>query len=105
MAPWVPSRAVRPVFISGVVLAATALNGPRAAQEPVRRPARAVEITPAFEPERLPNPFEKWEPGPAALTTVDGRDSWVASLAFSPDGSKLAVGDCATRRFACSRSR
>ncbi len=85
MTAWVPSRAVRPGLISCIVLVAMALNRALAAHEPIRGPARAVEITPTFEPERLPNPFE----GEGV--------TWVASLAFSPDGTKLAVGDCATR--------
>lgn len=91
------SRAVRPVLISCIVLVAMDHDRPPAAQEPIRGPARAVEITPAFEPERLPNRFEDGASLPAAMTTVDGGDTWVASLAFSPVGSKLAVGDRPTR--------
>lgn len=91
------SRAVRPVLVSWIVLVAMALNRPLAAQEPIRGPARGGDITPTFEPERLPNPFRERETRPAAVTTGGGGDTWVASLAFSPDGTKLAVGDCASR--------
>ena len=70
---------------------------PAAAGAGSRLPARPVTITPAFEPEGLPNRFEEGQPPPAAMTTVGGGDTWVTSLAYSPDGSQLAVGDRPTR--------
>jgi WD40 repeat protein len=72
-------------------------TGPLRAQEPTRLPARPVTITPTFEPEGLPNRFEEGSRLPAAMTTVGGGDTWVACLAYTPDGSKLAVGDRPTR--------
>ena len=90
----VPSRTVRLALIAWGVLGGMR---PLAAQEPIRLPARPVTITPTFEPEGLPNQVEEGEPLPAAMTTVGGGDTWVSCLAYSPDGSKLAVGDRPTR--------
>jgi WD40 repeat protein len=68
-------------------------NRPLVAQGPIRLPAQPVTITPTFESEGLPNAFEEGASLPAAMTTVGGGDTWIACLAYSPDGSKLAVGD------------
>ena len=86
LAPW-----------SCVVLSAVAAAQPVPAQEPIRLQPQPVTITPAFAPERLPNKFEEGASLPAAMSTAGGGDTWVACLAYSPDGSTLAVGDRPTR--------
>ena len=69
----------------------------RAGQEPIRLLPQPVTITPAFAPEGLPNQFEEGAALPAAMSTTGGGDTWIACLAYSPDGSTLAVGDRPTR--------
>jgi WD40 repeat protein len=82
---------------SWVVLSAMAAAQPLPAQEPIRLPPQPVTITPAFAPEGLPNQFEEGAALPAAMSTAGGGDTWIACLAYSPDGSTLAVGDRPTR--------
>jgi WD40 repeat protein len=82
---------------SWIVLSTVTANRSLPAQELIRLPPRPVTITPAFAPEGLPNQFEEGATPPAAMSTTGGGDTWVACLAYSPDGSTLAVGDRPTR--------
>ncbi len=90
-------RSVRLGLWSWIVLSTVTTNRPLPAQELIRLPPRPVTITPAFAPEGLPNQFEEGARPPAAMSTIGGGDTWVACLAYSPDGSTLAVGDRPTR--------
>jgi WD40 repeat protein len=80
-----------------LVLSTVTTNRPLPAQELIRLPPRPVTITPTFAPEGLPNQFEEGATLPAAMSTTGEGDTWVACLAYSPDGSTLAVGDRPTR--------
>ena len=91
------SPRVRRAVPAWVVLMVIATARPLVAQELIRLPAQPVTITPAFEPEGLPNQFEEGASLPAAMTTFGTGDTWVACLAYSPDGKALAVGDRPTR--------
>jgi WD40 repeat protein len=93
----VSRRSVRLGLWSWIILSTLTTTRPLPAQEPVRLSAQPVEITPTFTPEGLPNGFEEGGALPAAMSTTGGGDTSVACLAYSPDGSTLAVGDRPTR--------
>jgi WD40 repeat protein len=86
---------LRPTIWS--LLAFMLAGSPLAAQEPIRLGAARVTITPKFESEGLSNQFDPDAPLPAAMLTTGGGDTWVACMAYSPDGASLAVGDRPTR--------
>ncbi len=84
----IPLLRHRSVLLAWVVLVAMADGHPIAAQP--------AAIIPAFEPERLPSRFRDGTPL-SDLIEEKGDETCVNALAFSPDGSQLAVGDGPTR--------
>ena len=96
--PHVPSRRIVgfPAW-AWSCLAVILTVAPLSAREPIRLPAERVSVSPKFEPEGLHNGFEAGEALPAATLTTRAGDTFATCLAYSPDGSSVAVGYGPTR--------